>query len=49
MVMTMTIDRTSPQKLYVQMYSIIIGKIEKKEWTVGSQIPTEDELCRALM
>ena len=28
------------------MYSIIKEKIEKQEWPNGSQIPTEDELCR---
>jgi GntR family transcriptional regulator len=41
-----TIDRESQEKLYVQMYSIIREKIERKEWAPGSQIPTEDELCR---
>lgn len=41
-----TVDRESLQKLYVQMYSIIKEKIEKREWANGSQIPTEDELCR---
>lgn len=41
-----TVDRESLQKLYVQMYSIIREKIEKREWANGSQIPTEDELCR---
>ncbi len=40
------VDRDSQQKLYVQMYSIIREKIEKREWPFGSQIPTEDELCR---
>ena len=42
-----TVDRESQQKLYVQMYSIIKEKIENREWPVGSQILTEDELCRA--
>ncbi len=42
-----TVDRESQQKLYVQMYSIIKEKIENREWPVGSQIPTEDELCKA--
>jgi GntR family transcriptional regulator len=42
-----TVDRGSQQKLYVQLYSIIKGKIEKGEWLSGAQIPTEDELCRA--
>jgi len=41
------IDRESQEKLYVQMYSIIKQKIETREWPVGSQIPTEDELCTA--
>ncbi|MEW5746533.1 MAG: GntR family transcriptional regulator [Nitrospirota bacterium] len=41
-----TVDRDSQQKLYVQIYSIIRGKIEKGEWPGGVQIPTEDELCR---
>ncbi len=41
-----TVDRESQQKLYVQMFSIIKEKIEKREWPVGSQIPTEDDLCR---
>jgi DNA-binding GntR family transcriptional regulator len=41
-----TVDRESQQKLYVQMFSIIKEKIETREWPVGSQIPTEDELCR---
>jgi DNA-binding GntR family transcriptional regulator len=42
-----TIDRQSQQKLYVQVYSIIKDKIEKGEWPSATQIPTEDELCRA--
>jgi len=41
-----TVDRESQQKLYVQIYTIIKGKIEKEEWPAGTQIPTEDELCR---
>ncbi len=41
-----TVDRESVQKLYVQVYSIIKEKIEKREWPNGAQIPTEDELCR---
>src|SRR5512135_1426176 len=41
-----TVDRESQQKLYVQMFSIIREKIEEREWPAGSQIPTEDELCR---
>ena len=41
-----TIDREKHQKLYVQLYSVLKGKIENNEWTVGAQIPTEDELCK---
>jgi GntR family transcriptional regulator len=41
-----TVDRESQQKLYVQMYTIIKGKIEKGDWVAGTQIPTEDGLCR---
>lgn len=41
-----TIDRDSKQKLYVQIYSIIKEKIENGEWPSGTQIPTEDELCK---
>ncbi|MBZ0156598.1 MAG: GntR family transcriptional regulator [Alphaproteobacteria bacterium] len=42
-----TVDRESPQKLYVQIYSILRGKIEKGEWPGGTRIPAEDELCKA--
>ncbi len=41
-----TVDRGSKEKLYVQIYSIILEKIEKGEWPRGTQIPPEDELCR---
>ncbi len=40
------IDREDHQKLYLQLFSILKKKIENKEWSVGSQIPTEDELCK---
>ncbi|HAS53763.1 MAG: hypothetical protein A2X56_05700 [Nitrospirae bacterium GWC2_57_13] len=40
------IDRQSQQKLYVQASEIIEEKIALGEWPAGSQIPTEDELCR---
>lgn len=42
-----SVDRESPQKLYVQMYAIIKDRIKSREWAAGSQIPTEDELCTA--
>jgi len=41
-----TVDRESQQKLYVQMEGIIRDKITSREWPAGSQIPTEDDLCR---
>jgi GntR family transcriptional regulator len=40
------IDRENHQKLYLQLYEIIKKKIENNEWAVGSQIPTEQELCK---
>ncbi len=40
------IDREDHQKLYLQLYEILKKKIESNEWTVGSQIPTEEELCK---
>ncbi len=43
--MTELIDRENHQKLYIQLYEIIKKKIENNEWAVGSQIPTEQELC----
>ena len=39
------IDREDHQKLYLQLYGILRKKIENHEWTLGSQIPTEEELC----
>ena len=40
-----SIDRTNPQKLYFQLLEILKGQIEQETWKVGSQIPTEDQLC----
>ncbi|MEW6586350.1 MAG: GntR family transcriptional regulator [Nitrospirota bacterium] len=40
------IDREDHQKLYLQLYEILRKKIETNEWTVGAQIPTEEELCK---
>lgn len=40
-----TIDRDSKEKLYVQMYSIFLQKIENGEWQSGTKIPTENQLC----
>ena len=46
MMIEKTIDRQSQQKLYVQIYDLIKDKIEKGDWPAGSQISTEDELCK---
>lgn len=40
------IDRENHQKLYLQLYEIIKKKIESSEWPIGSQIPTEEEICK---
>ncbi len=40
------IDREDHQKLYFQLYEILKKKIESQEWPIGSQIPTEEELCK---
>lgn len=44
--MVQQIDREKPEKLYVQLYNILRKKIDKSEWPVGSQIPTEEDLCK---
>lgn len=41
-----SIDRQKTEKLYVQLYEILKSKIESGEWSVGSQIPTEEEICK---
>ncbi|MBS1113854.1 MAG: transcriptional regulator, partial [Nitrospirae bacterium] len=46
MVIANPIDREKPQKLYVQLYSLLKAKVESGELRVDSQIPTEDELCK---
>jgi len=40
------IDREDHQKLYLQLYEILKKKIETNEWQAGTQIPTEDVLCK---
>lgn len=40
------INREDSQKLYVQLFNILRGRIEAGEWIVDSQIPTEEELCK---
>ncbi|MBI4684936.1 MAG: GntR family transcriptional regulator [Nitrospirae bacterium] len=39
------IDRANPQKLYHQLLEILRGLIEKGGWGVGTQMPTEEQLC----
>ena len=39
------IDRTIPQKLYAQLLEILKNQIGNNEWGVGTQIPTEEQLC----
>jgi len=39
------IDRAKPQKLYYQLVEVLRKHIEKGEWRVGNQIPTEEQLC----
>jgi len=41
-----SVSRENLQKLYLQLCEIIKKKIENNEWTVGSQIPTEEDLCK---
>lgn len=40
------IDREKSQKLYSQLYDILKKNIDIGEMAVGSQIPTEEELCK---
>lgn len=40
------VQREHPQKLYIQLVEIMRNKIQSGDWSVGAQIPTEDELCK---
>ncbi len=40
------VDRDKPQKLYIQLFDILKKKIEDGEWTIGFQIPIEEDLCK---
>ncbi len=46
MIIANPINREKPQKLYLQLYYVLKAKIESGELLEGSQIPTEDELCK---
>lgn len=39
------IDRRNPRKLYLQLVEILKDAIDRGELSVGSQLPTEDQLC----
>jgi GntR family transcriptional regulator len=43
----MNIDRFDNEKLYIQLTDILLSKIHSGEWQTGSQIPTEEDLCRS--
>jgi GntR family transcriptional regulator len=40
------INREYPHRLYFQLCEIMKKKIEKNEWELDAQIPTEEELCK---
>lgn len=40
------IDRSKAQKLYCQLADVLRSHIEQGHWEVGTQIPTEEHLCR---
>lgn len=40
------IDRDNPLKLYLQLSDILKKRIESDEWIIGSQVPTEEDLCK---
>lgn len=42
----MNIDRFDNEKLYIQLTDILLSKIHSGEWQTGSQIPTEEDLCK---
>lgn len=41
------VDRFNQEKLYLQLTRIFLNLITSGQWANGSQIPTEEELCRA--
>ncbi len=40
------LSRGEHEKLYMQLFEILKRKIENKEWPTGTQIPTEEQLCK---
>ena len=43
--MIIILDDKAPVALYYQLKEILAGKLKSNEWTIGSKIPTERELC----
>ena len=41
-----TLDRDASMPLYLQLASLLRGRIERGEWTAGQKIPSENELNR---
>lgn len=41
-----TVDRNRPEPLYYQLEQLLLQQILDGQWPQGTQIPTEDELCR---
>ena len=41
------VDRSRPQKLYCQLAELLREHIESGQWAVGTQVPTEEHLCRS--
>lgn len=39
------LDRTKTQKLYSQLLEVLREQLGKRCWNVGTQIPTEEQLC----
>ncbi|MBZ0254806.1 GntR family transcriptional regulator, partial [bacterium] len=39
------VDRQNPRKLYLQLFDVLLTAMESGELSVGSQLPTEDQLC----
>ncbi len=43
---TKTVDRFNHEKLYMQLMRILREQINNRNWQLGQQIPTEEELCK---
>jgi GntR family transcriptional regulator len=45
-VLSMGIDRTSPEPFYLQLTKLVEDAIDKGEFSVGDRLPAESEFCR---